>query len=97
MKEFITQFANGVISKPDSIPDVAASDSKLAGLIVYAGVVAAVISVLVIVIAGIQFIISSGEPGKVAKARNTILYALIGLIVALSATALASFVARNIS
>ena len=96
MNNFLYTFANGVLSKPDSIPDVAASESKLASLIIYAGAVAAVISVLVIVIAGIQFILSSGEPGKVAKARNAILYAVVGLVVSLSATAIASFVARGI-
>ncbi len=53
MKELIIYFANGVISKPDALPDVNASQSKLASLIVYAGAVAAVISVIVIVIAGI--------------------------------------------
>lgn len=97
MKTFLLNFANGVLEKPKSIPDTAASQEKLASLIIYAGAVAAVISVLVIVIAGIQFILSSGEPGKVAKARNAILYAVVGLVVSLSATAIASFVARSIS
>ena len=97
MKNLLINFANGVLEKPKSLPDTAASQEKLASLIIYAGAVAAVISVIVIVIAGIQFIISSGEPGKVAKARNTILYAVVGLVVALSATAIASFVARGIS
>ena len=96
MKNFLYNFANGILEKPKSIPDTPASADKLASLIIYAGAVAAVISVLVIVIAGIQFILSSGEPGKVAKARNAILYAVVGLIIALSATGIASFVARNV-
>ena len=89
--------ANGLIKAPDSVPQVTAESSKLAELIVYAGALAAAISVVVIVIAGIQFIISAGEPGKVAKARNVILYAVIGLVIALSATVIASFVARGVS
>ena len=97
MKNFLYNFANGILEKPKSIPDTPASADKLASLIIYAGAVAAVISVLVIVIAGIQFILSSGEPGKVAKARNAILYAVVGLVVSLSATAIASFVARSVS
>lgn len=97
MKDIFFKFANGIIEKPKSIPETPASGDKLASLIIYAGAVAAVISVLVIVIAGIQFILSSGEPGKVAKARNAILYAVVGLVVSLSATAIASFVARGIS
>lgn len=87
--------ANGIIDKPESLPEVTATPDKLANLVTYLGVVAAVISVLVIVIAGVQFVISSGEPGKVTKARTAILYAIIGLIVSLSATAIASFVVKS--
>ena len=98
MKDFLLYFAQGVFTKESiDIPQVDATQSKLASLIIYAGMVAAVISVIIIVIAGIQFILSSGEPGKVAKARNAILYAVVGLVVSLSATAIASFVARGIS
>ena len=87
--------ANGVIKAPEALPDVEATPAKLANLVTYLSVMAAVISVLVIVIAGVQFVISSGEPGKVTKARTAILYATIGLIVSLSATAIASFVVRS--
>jgi len=97
MNEILYILANGLINRPDSVPEVNAEPAKLAELIVYAGALAAAISVVVIVIAGIQFIISAGEPGKVAKARNVILYAVIGLVIALSATAIASFVARGVS
>ncbi len=44
-----------------------------------------VISVFVILIAGIKFITSSGEPQSVNSARNTILYAVIALVITMSA------------
>lgn len=47
---------------------------------------AAVVAVVVIVWGGIQYINSGGEPGKVAKAKNTIIYAIAGLIVVLLAS-----------
>lgn len=94
---YLKNLANGLIEKPTSLPDATANSSKIAELVVYSSAVAAVISVLIIVIAGIQFVISSGEPGKVAKARNVILYAVVGLVIALSATAIASFFARSLS
>ncbi len=53
------------------------------------------ISVLIIVIAGFQYILSSGDPAKTAKAKNTILYAVIGLVVAVSAGAIVNFVLRR--
>lgn len=50
------------------------------------------ISVLIIVIAGLRFVINQGNPQEVTKARNTIIYALLGLVVALSAWTIVSFV-----
>lgn len=41
------------------------------------------LSVLVIVIAGIMYIVSGGDEGKVDKAKSWITYALIGLAIAI--------------
>jgi hypothetical protein len=44
-------------------------------------------AVLVIIISGLRFITSGGDPANVAKARSGVLYALVGLVlVALSQT-----------
>ena len=51
-----------------------------------------IISVIVVVIGGIQLTTSSGNPEKVKGAKNTILYALIGLIVTLMAFAITNVV-----
>jgi hypothetical protein len=50
------------------------------------------ISVLIIIIAGIQFIVSGSNPDKVAKARNTIYYALAGIAIAVFGGALLNFI-----
>ena len=50
------------------------------------------IAVIVIVIAGIRFIISSGEESEKEKAKKMIIYALIGLLIILLAEAIVSFV-----
>ena len=54
--------------------------------------ITAVIAVFVIVIAGIQMATSQGEATKVAKARNMILYGLVGLVIAVFAYAIVNFV-----
>ncbi|MGH7237632.1 MAG: pilin [Candidatus Saccharimonadales bacterium] len=51
-----------------------------------------VISVLFIVIGGFRYIVSAGDPQDAASAKNTILYAVIGLIIAMSAYAIVNFV-----
>ena len=55
------------------------------------------ISVLVLTISGIQFILSSSNPDKVAKARNAIYYALTGLAVAIFGAALINFIIGRVT
>lgn len=54
--------------------------------------VVGVVAVVMMIIGGISFITSQGDSGKVTKARNTILYGVVGLIVALLAFAIVNFV-----
>lgn len=54
------------------------------------------ISVLVITLAGIQYIMSGGDPQKTAKAKDTIMYAVIGLAVSILAFTIVSFVIGRI-
>lgn len=50
------------------------------------------VAVAMIVMGGISFATSQGDTSKVAKARNTILYGVVGLVVALLAFAIVNFV-----
>ena len=54
------------------------------------------VAVVMIVIGGLQYTTSSGDAGKVTKAKNTIMYGVIGLVVALLAFAIVNFVLTNI-
>jgi len=55
-------------------------------------IVVTIISTIVIVIAGFRFVTSGGNPQSVGGARNAIIYAAVGLIIALFAQMLVSFV-----
>lgn len=54
------------------------------------------ISVVMIIYAGFQYVNSGGDSGKVSAAKNTILYAVIGIVVATLAYAIVNFVVNNI-
>ncbi len=54
------------------------------------------VAVVMMIMGGISFVTSQGDAGKVAKARNTILYGVVGLIVALLAFAIVNFVLSNV-
>lgn len=50
------------------------------------------IAVVVIVIGGLMYVLSAGDANNVKRAKDTIMYAAIGLIVALIAQTIVSFV-----
>ncbi|HEY5267593.1 MAG TPA: hypothetical protein VII94_00460, partial [Candidatus Saccharimonadales bacterium] len=54
--------------------------------------IAGFIAVLMIVIAGFQMITSSGNSEKISTARNTIIYAAVGLIVIAIARLIIEFI-----
>lgn len=58
--------------------------------------VVGIVAVVVIIIGGISYLISQGDAGKVAKAKNTILYGLIGMFVALLAFAIINFLLTSV-
>lgn len=55
--------------------------------------VGALLAVGFIIWGAIRYTMSQGEPDKLSQARNTIVNALVGLVIAVSATAMISFVA----
>ena len=54
------------------------------------------IAVIVIILGGVQYTTSAGESAKVKKAKDTIMYGIIGLIVALLAYSIVNFVLSNL-
>lgn len=58
--------------------------------------ITAIAAVIVIIVGGLKYILSSGDPNSVNSAKNTILYAIIGLVVAVIAQAIVSFVLRRL-
>lgn len=55
------------------------------------------VAVVIIIIGGMNYSTSQGDAGKVKKAKDMILYGIIGLLVALIAFAIVNFVLGNIS
>ena len=55
-------------------------------------IIIGVAAVIVIIIAGIQYMLSTGDPTKVNNSKNAILYAVVGLAIAAAARAIVVFV-----
>ncbi|MEI6755774.1 MAG: hypothetical protein WCK80_02040 [bacterium] len=80
----------------NGLPHAAANNGTLQAILQIVFGIAAALAVLMIVIAGFRFIAGVGNPQEVSKARSTILYAVIGLIVAISAEIIVSFTLGNL-
>jgi hypothetical protein len=55
------------------------------------------ISVIMLIIGGLRYVVSGGDSTAVQNAKNTILYAVVGIIVAILAYAVVSFVISSFS
>lgn len=60
-------------------------------------VVVGAVSVIMIIIGGFRYIISGGDSTGVTGAKNTILYAIVGLIIVIFAQVIIRFVLTNVS
>lgn len=55
------------------------------------------VSVIIIAVAGLKYTMSMGEPSATKKAKDTILYAFIGLFVSILAVTIVSLVTRELT
>lgn len=55
-----------------------------------------IICVIMIIIGGIRYTLSDGDSSKITNAKNTVLYAVVGLVVALLAFGIVNFVINRI-
>ncbi len=53
-------------------------------------------SVATVIVGGFRYVLSAGDPQKTAAAKNTILYAIVGLVVALTAQGILTFVIKKV-
>ncbi len=80
-------------NKDASSTNLAGFIKQIINLLLY---VLGAIAVLMIIIGGIRYTTSGGDQSGVKGAKDTILYAVIGLVVALMAYAIVNFVILNV-
>lgn len=74
------------------IPKVGANGAQFQQILSIVLATVSALAVLMIVIGGVRFITAQGNPQEVAKARSTIIYALVGLVVSIAAQLIVVFV-----
>lgn len=73
------------------LPRVAADQASQVVLLQLVFGVLGALALFFVIYGGFKFVVSDGEPDKIAKARQTIIYAIIGLIIAISAEVIVTF------
>lgn len=99
---------NDACSSPHTVASAVCVDNKKTGdpvtgpngIILKAAniiaIIAGVAAIIAIIIGGLKYVTSGGDSGGVSSAKQTILYALIGLIVIILARTIITFVIHKI-
>ncbi|MBR3230819.1 hypothetical protein IKF73_02225 [Candidatus Saccharibacteria bacterium] len=95
MKNFLMQIADNY--KPDPVPGDSNLEGSVLNIINAIVGVLGIVAVIVIILGGIQYMTSTGDANKVKKAKDTILYGVIGLIVVILAFAIVNFIIANVN
>jgi hypothetical protein len=74
---------------PDNVMEDDGLIKKVVNLLLWA---IGIVSVIMIIIGGFRYATSNGDSNQVSAAKNTIMYAVIGLVIAIFAYAIVNFV-----
>lgn len=60
-------------------------------------IIAGIIAVIMLIVSGLKFITSEGDASKAASARQSLIYAIVGLVVVVVAQVIVRFVLGNLN
>ena len=85
-------------AKADGMPTELLGDAgvftRITNTVLYA---VGIISVIMLIYGGLRYVLSGGDNKKVTDAKNTILYAIIGLIISILSYAIVNFVINAVT
>lgn len=81
---------------PGGLPQAQASSGNITNILNYALAILGGFAVIMIVVSGLRYILSAGDPQKMSKAKSGIIFSLVGLVVAIVAEAIVAFVGNQL-
>lgn len=72
-------------------------DNQIGAILGTVYLIAGIVAVIVIIVGGIRYASSNGDSSGVQSGKNTILYAVVGLIVIIMAAAITNFVIEGVT
>lgn len=74
------------------LPKVDANQSRVEAILTVVFTIIGALSLVFFVAGGFRYITSQGDPQQISQAKSTLVYALVGLLVSISAVAIVTFV-----
>ncbi len=81
----------------DNIPKVVVTSATIGSILSAVFILVGGLAVLFLLIGAVRYVTSSGDQSMIQQAKNTIMYAAIGIVVSLSAFAIVQFVVGTLS
>jgi hypothetical protein len=78
-------------------PDEANVDDTISTVINILSLITAVIAVIMIIVGGIRYVTSSGDSTSTGNAKNTVIYAVVGLVIVALAQLIVRFVVQRLA
>lgn len=82
-----------VSSNPNDTRTVTSTIRQVANILIF---IVGAIAVIMIIIGAIRYTIAQGDQNAITSAKNTIIYALVGIVVAVSAYGIVTFVTNSL-
>lgn len=102
MFNYLSKFAQTITINPETDLNLQnapteVSGAGIEGVLTQVYVAAGIVAVIVIIVGGIRYTTSNGDAAKTKSSKNTILYAVVGLVVIIMAAAITDFVIKNVA
>jgi hypothetical protein len=81
------------IGVPTSTGDLGSGMTKVVSLLIY---LIGSLSIIFLIVGGLQLALSGGSPARVKQGRETILYSCVGLVIAIAAQAVVLFITQSV-
>jgi hypothetical protein len=92
MISILHSLADTTIQAPSTLPQTTPGVGEPQAILQIALGIIGAFAVLMITVSGLRYVLSAGDPEKAKRARNGIIYSLVGLAVAVAAEAIVAFV-----
>jgi hypothetical protein len=81
---------------PGFLPDSSANSDTIKSIIQIVFAILGALALLMITISGLRYVLSAGDPQKASKARDGLIYALVGLTIAVAAESIVAFIGGSL-